>query len=206
MKSRYAVLDHDLEYGRDIRIAGIVSLALVLAVFLFAPQPQVAPYSLRGPVERDFHIEDLGSVVYDPPKPPAPVAARGIPVASENPTFTTVAPNTGFTEVHSGVTEPPPITWDFMKVERKPVLVHQVAPAYPDMALAAGIEGRVVVSMVVDTLGTVASVEVYATSGNSVLDQAAVAAAYKCGFTPGFQQDRPVVVRNVIMPFNFRLQ
>jgi hypothetical protein len=50
------------------------------------------------------------------------------------------------------------------------------------------------------------SAGVYATSGNTLLDQAAVEAAYKCGFTPGFQRDRPVVVRNVVLPFNFRLQ
>jgi protein TonB len=74
------------------------------------------------------------------------------------------------------------------------------------MALAAGVEGKVVVSMAVDTLGNVSSVEVYASSGNVLLDQAAVAAAHQCRFTPGFQRDRPVVVRNVILPFNFKLR
>ena len=206
MKTRSTVFDHDLAYGRDIRIAGVVALVSVLAAFLFAPQPHVAPFRLRAPVHPDFTVIDPEPAPYDPPKPPEPVAPRGIPVASDNPTFTTVAPNTGFTEVHGGVTEPPAMTWDFIKVERKPVLVRQVAPAYPDMARAAGIEGRVVVSMVIDTLGNVANAEIYATSGNAQLDRAAVEAAYKCGFTPGFQQDRPVVVRNVIMSFNFKLQ
>jgi protein TonB len=90
-------------------------------------------------------------------------------------------------------------------VERRPELIRKVIPDYPEMARAAGIEGKVVVSMVVDILGNVAHAEVYATSGNSLLDRAAVEAALKCGFTPGFQRDRPVVVRNVILPFNFRL-
>jgi TonB family protein len=58
----------------------------------------------------------------------------------------------------------------------------------------------------VDTLGNVAGAEVIGSSGNSLLDRAALDAACKCGFTPGFQRDRPVVVRNVVIPFNFRLQ
>lgn len=53
MKSRYAVFDHDLEYGRDIRIASIVALVSITAAFLFVPQPQVQPYRLRGVVEWD---------------------------------------------------------------------------------------------------------------------------------------------------------
>jgi protein TonB len=84
--------------------------------------------------------------------------------------------------------------------------VREVLPDYPEMARAAGIEGKVIVAMVVDTLGNVASAEVFATSGSALLDRAALEASYKCGFTPGFQRDRPVIVRNVILPFNFRLQ
>ncbi len=206
MKSRYEVFDHDLEYGRDIRIAGILALASVITVFLFAPQPQVLPYRLRGPVEWEYNVDDPGPVIVDPPKSPEP-APRGIPVASENPQAPTIAPNTDFNELKPDVTAP---TLDnnvvFWKVERKPVMIHEAKPDYPEMARAAGIEGKAVVSMVVDTLGNVAHAEVYATSGNAQLDQAAVAAAYQCRFTPGYQRDRPVVVRMVILPFNFKLQ
>jgi TonB family protein len=205
MKTMSTVFDHDREYGRDIRLAGVVALVSLTVAFLFVPQPKVEPYRLRGPAVTDFTIVDPGPIVYVPPKPPEPVS-RGIPVASNNPTVTTVAPNSGFTEIDTGVAAPAAITWDFIRVERKPVLIHQFTPAYPEMALAAGIEGKVVVSMAVDTLGSVSSVEVYATSGNVLLDQAAVAAAYQCRFTPGYQRDRPVVVRNVILPFNFKLR
>jgi len=206
MKTRSTVYDQDLEYGRDIRIAGIVALVLASSVFLFAPQPQVAPYRLRRPVEWDFTLEDPGSVVYDPPNPVEP-APRGIPLAGDNPEAPTIAPNTDFNELKPDVTQPTlDIVVPFWKVERKPKLVREARPEYPEMARAAGIEGRVVVSMVVDTLGNVAKAEVYATSGNLLLDRAAVDAAYKCGFTPGFQRDRPVVVRNVVLPFNFKLQ
>jgi len=206
MKSRYAVFDHDREYGRDIRIAGVIALASVIVAFMFAPQPQVAPYRLRAPVEWRIVMEDPGAAAYTPPSPPAPLP-RGVPLASDNPEAPTIGPNTTFNEVKPDVTAPtiePDIP--FWKVERKPRLVREVRPEYPDMARAAGIEGQVIVSMVGDALGNVARAEVYASSGNSLLDEAAVRAAYQCGFVPGFQRDRPVVVRNVILPFNFKLQ
>ncbi len=206
MKSRYAVFDHDLEYGRDIRVAGVVALAFVTMGFLFAPQPQVQPYRLRVPVPRDLIIDDFVPVVSDPLEPPAP-APRRIPVASDNPEAPTIDRSTDFNDLKPDVTAPTlPADVPFWIVEKKPELVREAKPDYPAMARAAGIEGRVAVSMVVDTLGNVAHAEVYATSGNSALDQAAVEAAYRCGFVPGYQRDRPVVVRMVVLPFNFKLQ
>ena len=206
MKSRYAVLDHDREYGRDIRIASIVALVSVIAVFLFAPQPQVQPYRLRGVPQWSYTMDDPGPTVVDLPKAPEP-APRGVPVASDNPDAPTIARNTGFNELRPDVTAPT-IDADviFWKVERKPVLIYEVKPDYPEMARAAGIEGKVVISVVVDTLGNVAHAEVYATSGNTLLDRAAVAAAYQCRFTPGYQRDRPVTVSQLALPFSFKLR
>ena len=205
MKTMSTVFDHDREYGRDIRLAGVVALVSVSVAFLFVPQPKVEPYRLRGPVEWNFTVEDPGPVVYDPPKPPEPVP-RGIPVASDNPEVPTIGPNTDFNELNPDVTAPVLEEVKFWKVERRPQLLTQVTPAYPEMARAAGIEGKVVVSMVVDTLGNVARAHVYATSGNTLLDQAAVDAAYGCTFSPGYQRDRPVQVSELVMTFNFGLQ
>jgi protein TonB len=206
MKTRSIAFDHDREYGRDIRVAGIAALVLVTAAFLFMPQPKVEPFRPHGQAEWSFTIEDPVPVIYDPPEPVAQ-APRGVPLASDNPEAPTIAPNTDFNELRPDITDPTIETnIPFWKVERKPKLVREVVPDYPEMARAAGIEGKVIISMVVDTLGNVASAEVFATSGNALLDRAAVEAAYKCGFTPGFQRDRPVVVRNVVLPFNFRLQ
>jgi len=207
MKTRTAVFDHDLEYGRDIRIAGTAALVLVTLAFLFVPQPKVGPLRLRGPMVPDVTIVvEPAPDIYVPPTPVEP-APRGIPLASDNPEAVTIGPTTTIDELHHDVTETPlPAGIPFPKVERKPQLVGPVLPEYPEMARAAGIEGKVVVSVVVDTLGNVTGAEVYASSGNTLLDQAAVAAAYRCAFVPGFQHDRPVVVQNVNVPFNFRLQ
>ena len=206
MKTRTARLDYDLEYGRDIRLAGVAAFVLVIAAFLFLPQPRVEPFRLRGPVGPDLTIVvQPAPIPYVPPQPAEP-APRGVPLASDNPDVATIGPTTDFPELKPDTTgiELPEVP--FIIVEHKPMLVRVAQPKYPEMARAAGIEGKAIVSMVVDTLGNVAKAEVYATSGNTLLDQAAVDAAYKCGFVPGYQRDRPVVVRNVILPFNFRLQ
>jgi len=205
MKTRSIMFDHDLVYGRDIRIAGILALMLVTVAFLFMPQPKVEQHRLQGPGDWILTIESPAPAIYDPPKP-AGLVPRSVPVASDNPEAPTIDPNTSFNELKPDVTVPTiEANIPFWRVERKPKLVREVMPDYPEMARAATIEGEVTVSMVVDTLGNVAGAEVYVTSGNVLLDRAAIDAAYKCGFTPGFQRDRPVVVHNVILPFNFRL-
>jgi protein TonB len=207
MNTRTAMLDHDLEYGRDIRLAGAVALVLVTLGFLFVPQPKVAPLRLRGPIGPDVTlVVEPAPDVYEPPKPAEPTHSS-VPLPSDNPEAVTIAPTNDLGESDTGVTATVlPKGIPFPIVERKPQLVRPVQPEYPEMARAAGIEGRVVVSVVVDTLGRVTTAELYATSGNTLLDQAAVDAAYKCGFVPGFQHDRPVIVQNVNVPFNFRLQ
>ncbi len=205
MKTMSTVIDHDREYGRDIRIASVVALVSLTVAFLFVPQPKVEPYRLRGPAVTEFTIVDPGPIVYDPPKPPEPVP-RGVPVASDNPEVPTIGRNTDFNELKPDITAPVLEDVKFWKVERKPRLLTSVTPVYPEMARAVGIEGKVVVSMVVDTLGNVARAQVHATSGNALLDQAAVDAAYGCTFSPGYQRDRPVQVSEVVMTFNFSLQ
>ena len=152
MKTTSTVFDHDREYGRDIRVAGVVALVSVTVAFLFAPQPKVEPYRLRRPVVSDLIIVDPGPLVYVPPKPPEPIR-RGVPVASSNPEVPTIGPNTDFDELKPDITAPVLEDVKFWKVERKPRLLAEVTPAYPEMARAAGIEGRVVYRVLVDKKG-----------------------------------------------------
>jgi hypothetical protein len=178
MKTRSIEFDHDREYGRDIRVAGIAAIILVTAAFLIVPQPRVQAYRLRGPVEWTLTIEDAAPVICDPPKP-VDQTPRGVPLASDKPEVSTIGPNANFDELKPDVTAPSIETnVPFWKVERKPKLMRGVAPDYPEMARAAGIEGKVIVSMVVDTMGNVAAAKVIVTSGNVLLDRAAVEAAY----------------------------
>jgi protein TonB len=204
MKSSHAVFDYDREYGRDIRIASAVSLAAVIAVFLFAPQPQVPPYQFRG--VSDWVVTPLDTAAFVVPPPARPkLEPRGVPVPSANPDVQTIGKNTSFGDSTTIPPTPELEPVPFWKVEHKPVIVHQVIPEYPELCRIAGIGGRVAVSVVVDTLGNVRSVEILKSSGSILLDQAAVTAAHGFRFVPGYQRDRPVPV-TVSIPFNFELQ
>ena len=75
-----------------------------------------------------------------------------------------------------------------------PEMVYQSAPVYPEEARKAGITGDVWIKALVDKEGTVRKVQVHKTSGNDLLDKAAIAAAYKNKFTPAMQKDKPVAV------------
>ena len=73
-------------------------------------------------------------------------------------------------------------------------MVYQSAPVYPEEAKKAGITGNVWIKALVDKEGTVRKVQVHKTSGNDLLDKAAMAAAYKNKFTPAMQDNKPVAV------------
>ncbi len=83
---------------------------------------------------------------------------------------------------------------DFVPVEIYPEMIFEQKPEYPRLAEQAGITGTVWVKALVDEQGGVMKAQVGKTSGTESLDQAAVAAAYKCKFKPGIQNQRPVKV------------
>jgi len=97
--------------------------------------------------------------------------------------------------------EAPPM--EFWMVEKKPELVQQAIPEYPEIARQAGMEGDVYVEMVVGTDGHVQSVRII--RGPPVFHEAAQQAGMKMVFTPAMQNDRPVRVK-VSQRISFRLR
>jgi TonB family protein len=71
------------------------------------------------------------------------------------------------------------------------IIERLVRPEYPDYARERGIEGRVSVMALVDTLGNVIDVAVTRGSGESRLDAASQEAVYKCRFRPYLVNGRP---------------
>lgn len=86
----------------------------------------------------------------------------------------------------------------------KPRLVKLVPAAYPELARAAGIQGQVLVKVLIGTEGQVLVAEVLQPV-NPLLDKAAVEAAYQAIFEPARQRDTPVKAWMAI-PFSFRLE
>jgi periplasmic protein TonB len=92
----------------------------------------------------------------------------------------------------------------FEAVEKLPEIVTRVAPVYPDLAVRAGIEGKVVVRMLVGKDGHVRDASV-AYSTADCLNDAALEAARRFLFTPAYMNNGPVPVW-ITVPFSFRLK
>ncbi|MCS7245721.1 MAG: TonB family protein [candidate division WOR-3 bacterium] len=91
--------------------------------------------------------------------------------------------------------------YEFFKVEVKPKPIKVVNPVYPELAKKAGMEGRVVISAILDEEGNVIKAEILS-STNSIFNESALKAAYQYKFSPAMMKDRRVKVK-VIIPFNF---
>jgi protein TonB len=92
----------------------------------------------------------------------------------------------------------------FEAVEKLPEIITRVAPEYPPLAIKAGIEGRVVVTMLVGKDGHVREVAVMQSTADC-LNDAALDAARGFLFTPAYMNNGPVTVW-INVPFNFRLK
>ena len=88
--------------------------------------------------------------------------------------------------------------------EVDPVVVKEVRPDYPPLAIKAGLEGNVIIRVWVNTDGLVRKAEVLRSDG-VIFEQPALAAARQWVFTPALMQDRPVSVW-VTIPVKFRLR
>ena len=80
----------------------------------------------------------------------------------------------------------------FVYCEKQPELVYQVIPEYPRLSRELGIEGVVHVQALVGVDGKVKRAEVYVSSGDGRLDDAAVEASLKYRFTPALQNGNPI--------------
>jgi TonB family protein len=92
----------------------------------------------------------------------------------------------------------------FYAFDSPPVPIKKEAPAYPELARAAGAAGTVQVEVTVDKNGRVKDARVVASDTITSLEEAAKAAAMKWLFTPAKQRDVPVVAR-IVIPFEFKL-
>jgi protein TonB len=85
-----------------------------------------------------------------------------------------------------------------------PRLVSPVPFQYPEALWDAGVEGRSVLRLWVDTAGRVDSVRLARSSGYPGFDSAALAAAWRLRFEPARRGARPLAVW-VLLPVEFRL-
>ncbi len=92
---------------------------------------------------------------------------------------------------------------DFVPVEKEPVIVKKVEPKYPELAMRAGLEGKVWVKIWVDKEGKPKQVVVLK-SDAEIFNEPSIEAAKQFLFTPAYMNNGPVSVW-VSVPFRFKL-
>ena len=95
---------------------------------------------------------------------------------------------------------------EFVPYDELPVVVKEVKPEYPPLAMQAGIEGTVWVKALVDKKGKVRKVTIYKPSGASAgFEESAIEAVSKWEFKPAISNNQPVAVWTVF-PVHFVLK
>ncbi|HEX7319717.1 MAG TPA: TonB family protein [bacterium] len=199
--------DHKAMYPIYFRLSLLSGIVMVTLLFIFIPYTEPEPYKLTKDIVTLVEAITVEIDQYvDPPKidrPPVAVEAQtGLPDENIVETIT----NTNFIEDIIRTTPVDPVidVVPYYKVEVKPQPLNNPIPRYPELAIKAGIEGMTVVKMLVDVDGSIVDVQVLKSSGNTMLDEAAIRAAKESRFTPAKQRDQCVRVW-VSRPFKFAL-
>jgi len=193
-------------YNKYIRNSFFVALVIHFLVFYFSPQFEFKPYVLK---EEYFEAIDLPEQ-FDIPPPPKEVAQPVIPLEAaegeEVDEEADIAP-TSFDDVQSLPPPPPPPSeqaQDFYAFDEPPVLIKFISPKYPDLARQAGIEGTVLIEVLVSDEGKVEQARVIQSDVTPAMERAAIEAAKLCRFKPAKQRTVPVPARMAI-PIRFKL-
>ncbi len=94
----------------------------------------------------------------------------------------------GPAEVTNDNADPP----DFIAVEKEPQFINQVKPVYPEIARKAGIEGRVVLRVLIDKDGKPQKAQILKNPGTDIFDEAAIASVMQSSYSPAIQNGKPV--------------
>lgn len=200
--------DHfKLRYPRYLKGAILAALALTALFIWLWPGYEAQPYHLRQ--DDATQIIDIDPVVpvIEPPRPAEMPRVPPIvePAPEEDPDAVDTVPD--MIPIDTPISSGSPREWSdegFVASSSNPVLIHGGKADYPLMARRAGIQGTVLVQVLVGTEGRVELAEILQ-SVHPMLDEAALAAARRCLFTPGKQRGNPVAVW-VAIPFLFRVR
>jgi protein TonB len=199
--------DHKISYGVYLRVGMVSSLVIFILGFLFVPYQEPEPFKLKKEIVT--MVEEISAEMQkfeEPPPMERPkVAVEAEDELAEEEAVETIA-STEFTEeiITTIPTGPEIEIVPYYKVEVKPKPISIPKPKYPELAKKAGIEGTTTVQALVDVDGSIREVKILKSSGNQLLDQAAITAARNSKFTPAKQRDKFVRVW-VSIPIKFRL-
>ncbi len=175
-------------------------------MFYFSPPFEFKPYVLR---EEYFEAIELPEQ-FDIPPPPKEVAQPAIPLEAQEgedvDEEADIAP-TSFDDVESLPPPPPPPSeqaQEFYAFDEPPMLIKSINPRYPDLARQAGIEGTVLIEVLVNEEGKIEQARVIQSDVTPAMEKAALEAVKKFLFKPAKQRTVPVPARMAI-PIRFKL-
>jgi protein TonB len=227
--ARYGAIELKQSYQRywyiALCIAATIHFGVVGSFYILELLPKEKPHAIVNPVVRITNMGPPPSIANSNSQPAIAVSDRlvkpraGIPVpvpdatvdpdqtiarnADLNPSVPSVNDGPGTAvgpEIHIDDDAPPP---DFRAVQNLPVVIRRVQPLYPQLAIRAGMEGKVVLNIWVDREGKVRQV-VLLKSSAEIFNQPSIDAAKQWVFTPAYMNNGPVSVW-VSVPFKFRL-
>ncbi len=201
------------KYKKALELGYIGALVLILIVFMAFRQVNVESEEITAEIP-EIKVEEI------PPteqiKRPPPPARPAVPIPTENediPEDETIEP----TEIDLSEIPPPPPPPQtdesaniFVAYDEPPMPIGgfeaiQRKLKYPDIARKAGIEGKVIVNVLVDVDGRVVDAKILKSLGHSGCDEAAIEAIKSVRWKPAKQRDRPVKVW-VGIPVIFKLK
>lgn len=202
--------DLRLKYRKHLDIAIVLSLFILIVIFYafqrFEMKQQLVVVE-EPPITQVDAPPPTQTAVQPPPAGPAiPVEAE-----SEEDIEDETIEETDFEFEEPAFTKAPPPKPDneeaeiipFFALSKKPKIVKRVIPKYPELARKAGLEGQVVVRVLIGTDGRVQKAEIV--KSIPMLDEAALEAAKQYVFTPAEQRDKRVRVWMNI-PIRFKLK
>ena len=193
-------------YNRYVRNSLYATLVLHFVGIYFSPPFEFKPYVLK---EQEFTAIDMAED-FELPPPPKEIDQPVVPIAAEEgeevDEDTEIAP-TSFDRIENLPPPPPPPSGsssEFYAFDEPPTLIKYVPPSYPALARQAGIEGTVLLRVVVGTDGKVESATVIQSDVTPAMEKAAMAAARRFLFKPAKQRTVPVRA-SMAVPIRFKL-
>jgi TonB family protein len=194
------------EYVKHVRNSFFVALAAHFLLFYFSPSFEFEPYVMSGGPS----IEIVFPVEIEVPQPPKEVVAPQVRLEpageGEIGQDEVIPPNVIYGP--DNIIEPLQVqdegVKEFYAFDEPPALIKFVNPIYPDLSRQAGIEGTVLLCVLVGEDGKVLSVSILRSDVTKAMEEAAIAAAQKFQFRPAKQRTVPVKARMAI-PIVFKL-
>lgn len=192
-------------YASAIRNAFVLAVSAHILLLLFSPPFEFKAYTLPNP-EKPLLVQNVADYDVPPPPPEVKMPTIQIPAGPVDDGEDVKLPE-NFGLEFTGAVVPPRESAPapaFVAFDAPPEPVFMVKPEYPRLAREAGIEGTVIVKVVVSETGKVIEASVVSSDVISDMENTALRAARRCLFEPA-KQGSKTVKATVVIPFEFRL-